>query len=250
MADALNRDEAGKIAHKLTECRNILQKGNIFSCLLKFRDVLEKMNTTSMIPADEKALQKDVDDFQKTLSSSKNFLEIYGPVTFRNGENASSLALMKQLIEIKNDEMQELLDESGKKTNISENGNQAADGMDSQLNIIKTLIENGDNSAAMELLKGKDDLAYGLAEAYNHAGIEHRQAARYDEALREFNHALVVSPRDEGLYYNMARVYIDRGEWKTAAETVNEGLKINKNFTEGAKLLRHIRKTGGMDFDL
>ena len=244
MTQAVNRDDAGKIAHKLTECRNVLQKGNIFSCLLKFREVLEKMNSTIMIPADEKALQKEINEFQKNLSENKKFLDIYGPVTFRDDEIAPSLALMNQLIEIKNDEMDELLEEP-KETGVplADNASRQGEGHDSSLNIVKVLMENGDHAAALELLKGNDDLTSLLVAEYNAAGIEHRRAGRHDEALREFNRALVLSPTDEGIYYNMARVYIDKKEWKTAAETVNEGLKINHDFPEGIRLLKYIRET-------
>jgi tetratricopeptide (TPR) repeat protein len=247
MAEAINRDDAGKIAHKLTECRNVLQKGNIFSCLLKFKEILEKMNSTSMIPADEKAIQKEVNDFQKTLAENKKFREIYGPVTFRDNEIAPSLALMKQLIEIKNDEMTDLLVETEEKKEAPEDTVQPADETDSQLTTIQILLENGDDAAATVLLKNNEDLASKLVDSLNLSGIDHRRNGRYDDALRQFKKALVVSPTDEGLYYNTARVYIDRGEWKTAAETMNAGLKINRDFTQGIKLLKYIREEGKID---
>ncbi|MCK9362306.1 MAG: tetratricopeptide repeat protein [Syntrophales bacterium] len=247
MTEAINRDDAGKIAHRLTECRNVLQKGNVFSCLLKFKEVLEKISSTNMIPADEKALQKEINDFQKTLAESKQFRDIYGPVTFRDNEIAPTLELMKQLIEIKSDEMTDLLEEPKEKKESTANPAPPANDTEAQLNIIKTLIENGNPTAALELLKNKDDLAELLAEAFNTAGIEHRRAGSYDESLQEFKKALVASPRDEGIYYNMARVYIAQEEWKTAAETINEGLKINHDFAEGIKLLKYIRETGKID---
>lgn len=248
MAQTVNREDAGKIAHKLTECRNVLQNGNIFSCLLKFREVLEKMNSTVMIPADEKALRKEINAFQKTLSENKKFLEIYGPVTFRDDEIAPSLALMNQLIAIKNDEMTELLEEKKEEEKaLPESSIQQVDDGEAQANIVRTLMHNGDHEAALELLKDKDDLTSRLVEEYNAAGIEHRRAERHDEALQEFNRALVLSPRDEGIYYNMARVYIGKKEWKAAAETINEGLKINHDFPEGIRLLKYIREMGKID---
>ena len=243
MTEAINRDDAGKIAHRLTECRNVLQKGNVFSCLLKFKEVLEKISSTNMIPADEKALQKEINDFQKTLAESKQFRDIYGPVTFRDNEIAPTLELMKQLIEIKSDEMTDLLEEPKEKKGAVP----PPDSPDPQLNIIKTLLDSGNPAAALELLKDREDFTELLVDAYNSAGIEHRRAGRYEEALQEFQRALVVSPRDEGLYYNMARVYIELKEWKTAAETINEGLKINHDFTAGIRLLKYIRETGKID---
>jgi tetratricopeptide (TPR) repeat protein len=97
------------------------------------------------------------------------------------------------------------------------------------------------------MLKDHEDWSSILAETYNSAGIEQRRSGDYDEALKNFRIALVASPKDEGIYYNMARVYISKGQWKAAAEIINEGLKINNDFPEGIKLLKYIRETGKVD---
>jgi tetratricopeptide (TPR) repeat protein len=148
---------------------------------------------------------------------------------------------MNQLIEIKNDEMNELLD------GTPEDAFTTTEKQEDPLNTVRKLLENGEDAAAVEMVKDKEDMADRLVEEYNAAGIEHRRAGRYEEALHAFRMALVLSPRDEGLYYNLASGYIDRGEWKTAAETINEGLKINHDFTEGIRLLKYIRETGKID---
>lgn len=245
MADVIKRDEASKITGKLSECKNYLQRGNVYSCLVAFKEVLEKMISTRMIPTDEKALYSEINIFQKDLSSSKIFLDVYGPVTFRDNDIAPALALMQQLIEVKEDEIKELM-AAREEAPVSQDG-AAADGINAQAKQIKILIEQGDYAIAQEMLANREDLIEILADDYNGAGIEHRRAGRYDEALSEFKKSLVVTPQDEGLYYNIARVYIAKKEWKRAAETINEGLKINPEFEEGIKLLRYIRETGRVD---
>jgi tetratricopeptide (TPR) repeat protein len=97
------------------------------------------------------------------------------------------------------------------------------------------------------MLQNREDLISILVDGYNSSGIDYRRAGRFDEALSEFKKALIVYPGDEGLYYNIARVYVAKKEWKVAAETVNEGLKINPHFGEGIKLLKYIRETGGIE---
>ena len=52
MAGEIRREEAGQITKKLLECRMHLQKDNVYSCLTGFRDVLEKVRSTRMLPAD------------------------------------------------------------------------------------------------------------------------------------------------------------------------------------------------------
>jgi len=247
MANVIKRDEAGKIVGKLSECNNHLQRGNVYSCLVAFKEVLEKMNSTRMIPADEKALYAEINIFQKDLSSSKIFRDVYGPVTFRDNDIAPALALMQQLIEVKEDEIKELMAaKEAAQANPMGTSNRA-DIIAIQVKQIKIFIEQGDYATAQEMLANREDLISLLVDDYNDAGIEHRRAGRYDEALNEFKKSLVVTPQDEGLYYNIARVYIAKKEWKRAAETINEGLKINREFEEGIKLLKYIRETGGVD---
>ncbi len=113
-----------------------------------------------------------------------------------------------------------------------------------QIRQIKVLIEKGDYAGAQELIADQEEIISLLIEEYNAAGIKHRRTGRYEEAIREFRKAPVVLLRDEGLYYNLARTFIDKGAWKEAAETIGEGLKVNPDFTEGIKLLKYIREHG------
>jgi tetratricopeptide (TPR) repeat protein len=247
MADAIKRDEAGNIANKLNVCKKNLQKGNVFSCLIAFKEVLEKMNSTRMIPADEKSLNNEINIFQKKLASSNIFRDVYGPVTFRDNDIAPALALMQQLIQVKEEEINEIMTAKEKEQASLDGTSSDTGGINAEVKQIKILIEQGDYATAQDMLQNREDLISILVDDYNGAGIEHRRAGRYDEALNDFKKILVVYPRDEGLYYNIARVYIAKKEWKTAAETINEGLKINPDFGEGIKLLKYIRDTGNVD---
>jgi len=243
MAEAIKREEASKIISKINECKNSLQRGNIFSCLISFKEALEKMNTTRMLPADEKALQKEINAFQKNLSASPIFKDTYGPVTFRDNDNAPTLALMGQLIEVKEQEIQEVMVRQEEQADPD----QPSSGDHEIVDQIRILVEKGDYATAREMLQNREEVLAILVDGYNGAGIEHRRAGRFDEALLEFKKALAVYPQDEGLYYNIARVYIAQKKWKEAAETINEGLQMNPHFPEGIKLLKYIRENGRID---
>ncbi len=243
MEEAIRREEASEIARKLNECMNNLQRGNIFSCIISFREVLEKMLTTKMLSSDEKDLNNEINLFQRKLAASAIFREVYGPVTFRDNEIATALAFMKQLIVVKEEETRILLE----KDKIDRLGQQEDGGGRDDLrpaDKIKVMIEKGDYATAQETIAEDEEMISLLVEEYNDAGIAYRRAGRFDEAISELKKALVVSPRDEGLYYNIARVYIDKDEWNLAAETIGEGLKINNHFPEGIKLLKYIREKG------
>jgi tetratricopeptide (TPR) repeat protein len=247
MDEVIKREEASEIARKLNECRNHMQRGNIYSCIVCFKEALEKIMTTKMLASDEKELKKNVNLFQKHLSESRTFRDVFGPVTFRDDDFTTSFAFIKQLIHIKDEETLALVAEKeAKNADLQEKSGQPDD-TPNKIRQIKVFIEKGDHAIARETIAEDEEIISFLVEEYNSLGILHRREGRYDEAISEFKKALVVQPRDEGLYYNIARVSIAKEEWKEAADVICEGLKINPRFEEGIKLLKYIRETGRID---
>ncbi len=58
MDEAIVRERASEISRTLGNCRKCLNQGNVYSCLTGFKDAMEKMLVTRMLPADEKELQE------------------------------------------------------------------------------------------------------------------------------------------------------------------------------------------------
>jgi tetratricopeptide (TPR) repeat protein len=233
MVGTIKREDAGRINKKLIECRIHLQKNNIYSCLTGLKDVLEKLRITQMLPADEKQLHKDINKFQDDLSSSPAFRNIYGPVTFKDDDFDTSLDFMKQLIQIKEEEIIAAM-ESQK--NIEASGADQ-DNLQKRVQEIRTFVEKGDFSTAREMADKDEEAADALMESYNLSGIKSRKEKDLDRAIMTFKKALFVRPEDEGLYYNMARSYIDASDWKSAKNAMEEALKTNPDFQEGVQLL-------------
>lgn len=231
----IKREVVGAITKTLNDCNYMLQRRNLYSAIVKFRDALEKMQHTPMLPADEKQLNTMINDFQEKLSSSRVFYESYGPVTFRDNDIVTAADFMRQLMEIKEDEIREEMEKS-----------QAAEaGVDSKLfaraNEIRVVIERGDYSVAREMIGDDEDLLEYIVSLYNEKGIEARKASQYDLAISEFRKIVSLCPEDEGLYYNLARVYLEKKEWDSAEETISESLKINEAFAAGQKMLAYIQ---------
>ena len=80
-----------------------------------------------------------------------------------------------------------------------------------------------------------------LLQIANNLGIQYRKAGQFDRAVAEFRKALALYPDDEGLYYNIARVYVERKEWSAAEGAIQQGMAINPQFQEGKNLLKYIR---------
>lgn len=236
MAGEIKREDVGRMSKKLLECRANLQKDNVYSCLVGFREVLEKLRTTRMLPADEKQLHHDINTFQDDLSASRAFRHLYGPVTFKDSDFETSLDFMKQLIQIKEEE---ILAESEM---IKDGGDSGKDpgGVQARVREIMMVVEKGDFATAREMAEKDEEAADILIERYNAAGIQYRMEKDFEKAVTTFKRAVFIRPDDEGLYYNMARSFIDAGDWKSAKNAIEEGLKTHPGFEEGIRLLAFI----------
>ncbi len=239
MHEVIRREDTAVIFKRLDECRRHLQKGNIFSCLICFREALKRMKETRMLPADEKELNKIINEFQEQLANSRTFKDVYGPVTFRDNDIETALDFMNQLIIIKEEEINQSLELS--ETEEEMLAKQFAS-LQEKLEKIKTLISIGDHTLAKELIGEDDGIISQLIDFYNTGGITFRRNKDYERALQEFKKALVVYQRDEGIYYNIARAHGERSEWKDAEEAILSALNINPDFPEGKILLEYIRQ--------
>ncbi len=231
MDEAIVRERASEISRTLANCRKFLAQGNVFSCLTGFRDALEKMVVTRMLPADEKELREAVNDFQQQLMTSSAFKNTFGPVTFQDDNNETTLAFVRQLV------------------NVSEEGiaGNLAGGEETPENralLIMRLIDKGEHEKARALIGTNEDLLAFILQTYNALGIKARREGNFEKAVTELKKALSVAPDDEGILYNLARAYVAKKEKKPAVESIQKALKINPAFTEGKALLQSIEQAG------
>ena len=190
-----------------------------------------------MLPSDEKELTEEVNSFQLLLSESKDFKNIFGPVSFCATDLASSFEFVKQLIAVEEEKVRADVDLSQK---VDEPVHDAAKDMETEAKLIMNIIDQGDYAQAKELIAENDLLVTFIVQTYNNNGIRYRKEGAYDKAIGEFEKALAILPDDEGLHYNIARVQVERKDWKLAESSIREALKINPLFKEGNDLLRYI----------
>lgn len=100
MDEAIVRERAAEISRTLGNCKKFIHQGNVYACLNGFKDVLEKMLVTRMLPQDEKDLQEGINEFQRQLMTSAAFRNAFGPVTFQDSDNETTLAFIRQLVSV------------------------------------------------------------------------------------------------------------------------------------------------------
>jgi len=76
---------------------------------------------------------------------------------------------------------------------------------------------------------------------FSEFGIELRKAGMAEEALSNYLKALEISPGDEHLYFNIARLYYDARDWEFALQWVQKCAGINPDFLEASQLESLIR---------
>lgn len=99
-------------------------------------------------------------------------------------------------------------------------------------------------------LKDVLDTLLGLSEAFtythrqkfNKFGISLRKNGHYDESIRYYEKSLEIVEDDENVYFNLARVFFERGDNAQCAENLKQALNLNPEFIEAQKFLRYIKK--------
>jgi len=234
MSESIDRNEVVNINIKLSECKTHLQKSNIYSCISGFKQVLEKMKATRMLASDAKELAADINKFQYQLAASRTFRDVYGPVTFRDDDFGTTLDFMHQLLMLKEEEVREIMsqrqfdDDTGQMS-----GNES-------IQKACLALERGDFASVQDIIGKNEETRYYLVDLYNSAGIQCRKNGEYDKAVGNYQKAIVVQSADEHLYYNLARAYFEKEDWREAEEAIDRGLALNPEFREGILLKNYI----------
>ena len=72
---------------------------------------------------------------------------------------------------------------------------------------------------------------------FNEYGIELRRGELYKMAIENYRKAISIDPKDEVLYFNMARALSEKGETAEAIQNLEKAISLKPDFIE-AKLLR------------
>lgn len=99
-------------------------------------------------------------------------------------------------------------------------------------------------------LKKVLDTLLGLDEAFsiehrqkfNKFGISLRKNGHYDESIRYYEKSLEIEDTDENVYFNMARVFFEKGLNDECITNLERALKINPDFVEAQKFLKYCKK--------
>ncbi len=131
-----------------------------------------------------KELQEAINEFQRQLMASIAFKNTFGPVTFQENDNDTTLSFVRQLVHVSEEA-------------LTENLGGDEESPENRAVTVMRLIDKGDFEKAKVLIGTNEDLLTFVLQTYNAAGIQARKDGDFDKAVDAFKKALTVTPDDE-----------------------------------------------------
>jgi tetratricopeptide (TPR) repeat protein len=219
-----------------------LKKGDLLKCLGQFRDALGGFETVHVLPAEKAVLEGAISALQTDLTSNESFQKVFGPVTFADADVESTAAFLGELIKVYEEQVVEGLEKNGTEPIpvTEEKPDQEDLSPEDPIEAIIDQIKSAKADEAKALIGGNEDILTRVLTRLNSYGMSCRKAGRMEEAINTYESCLLVCEDDEGIYFNLARAYMEGGQAEQAIQTINKALAINPDFREGQSLLQLI----------
>ena len=240
MTEPIKSEGISPIWKKLNDSQKHLRQKNVYQALLSFKETLEKRMSTAMLHTDARELDEEINTFQQELFGSKAFRDKFGPVSFQDNEQSTLLEFILQLIKVQDQNLLETVSDQLNSPDESESKSGSEIELEQKAKLVMDFIDKGNLKSAKQHLAKDYELGVFVANLYNSIGISSREKRDFDDAIKQYKKALIVLPDDEGLYYNLARSWIEKDELNEALESVKEALKLNPEFKEANQLYKYI----------
>ena len=108
-----------------------------------------------------------------------------------------------------------------------------------------TYLERGDNSKANDIFERLVKLDAAFEEEHKHLfnefGINLRKNKMLDQSLEYYQRAMELSKKDENLFYNIARVYLEKKDFQKTVACLLTTLELNPELEAGHKFLQWMK---------
>ncbi len=236
-----------ELFHRFHACEMQLRQGKIAACLIAFREVIERMTAIPKTEKEKKELHAGIELFLKGLSAHKKFQEIFGVVAFGDTDLETNLEFIKSMIIAQEEDIIERIKREeealeAQRLEIDQEQQRQLEEMRKKIAQAIELLDSGDQPAAMEIIGESDEIREAVELHYNDSGMESRANQAFDEAVQHYTKALIVSPEDENLHYNMGRAHYEAGRPDKAENCLADAMKINPDFQEGEVFYQYLLK--------
>jgi len=236
-----------ELFHRFHTCELQVRQGKIAACLMTFKDVIERMPAIAMTGKEKKELNEDIASFLDNLAAHKKFKEIFGEFTFGDTDLGTNLEFIKSMIIAQEQEIVQKVEKDeeaaeAQRLEMVQAEEKKKEEIKSKIQQAIALIDEADMSLAQEIIQNDEEIKNGIVHYYNMLGIRNRETKNYEEAIKNYSKALLVSPEDENLYYNTARAYFEQGKLNKAEAFLENAMKLNSEFKEAQELFEYLQK--------
>jgi len=236
-----------ELFHRFHTCELQIRQGKIAACLITFKDVIERMPAIAMTGKEKKELHEGIETFLNNLAAHKKFQEIFGEFSFGDTDLVTNLEFIKSMIIAQEQEIVQKVEKDeeaaeAQRLELVKAEEKKKEEINSQIQKAIALIDEEDMAQALEVIQENEEIKNGIVHYYNLLGIRDREAKKYEEAIKNYSKALLISPDDENLFYNKARAYFEQGKPNKAEAFLENALKLNPEFGEAEEFFQYLQK--------
>lgn len=236
-----------ELFHRFHSCETQLRQGKIAACLVNFREIIEKAPAIAKTEKEKAELNAGFEAFLRNLSGHKKFQDIFGTMSLADADIETNLEFIKSMIIAQEEEILERIksDEAAmeaQRLEIDQEQQRQIETLREKIKQAIELIDQDNVAAAMEIIGESDEIQEGVVLHYNDAGMKARADKSFDEAVVQYNRAILVSPEDENLLYNIGRVHFEAGRPEKAEECLAKAMQINPDFKAGETFYQYLLK--------
>lgn len=236
-----------ELFHRFHQCEMYLKQGKIAACLIAFKEVIERSPSIPKTEKEKSELHSGIDLFLRNLSAHKNFQEIFGAVSFGDSDLETNLEFIKGMIIAQEEEIIERVKKEdqaaeAQRLEIDQEKQKAEEEMRRKIVEAIGYIDQDNLTQAWEIMNESENIREAVALHYNDVGMQCRADQSFAEAIKNYSKALIVSPDDENLHYNMGRAHCEAGDPGKAETFLANAMKLNPEFKEGRIFYDYLMK--------
>ena len=260
-----------KAKKQLGETSMLLKQGKLLAAVANLHEAVGFILKAQLLKHEMQAFTEALDKAAYALANDRELKKIYPlQVSYKPGEEKELLAslyallafLQENLAEEANTHLAALAEyrrkqlELARKHLLDEDPSKAKQVCDRLIDGSRTdaelkvtvadmFLEFGRYDEALEYLKSAYADNPDSAHVFNKLGMALRKSGRLEEAEKFYIQALERQTKDEAIYFNLGRVYLDQKRWKNAIAAADRALAINAEFAEARKMKLYATKQMG-----
>lgn len=233
--------------HRFHTCELYVKQGKIAACLISFKEIISRMPAISMTDKEKKELHGGIAEFLRNLSAHKKFKDIFGEVSFADTDLATNLEFIKSMIIAQEQEIVQKVEKDeeaaeAQRLEIDREKQKKQEEIEQKTAEAIKLINEENLPPAIEIINTSEEISDAIVLHYNKLGMQNRQTKNFVEAVMNYSKAILVSPNDENLHYNIARVYFEEGEIDKAEKFLEKAIRLNPEFAESKAFYEYLLK--------